>query len=144
MSVARMVRTWNIFSGIVFLQKNLWKWVAGHFSFTCNFQNMQEAVDRGKRCSSYVKHLWLSAVVGGMAFGTGKLPWWLTQRWENIKGKVVNCIFTTTWREANFSADLAANKATTMPSTQTYLFEGRLAWIFKLESPHLAYFRFVN
>ncbi|KAF9594717.1 hypothetical protein IFM89_034700 [Coptis chinensis] len=73
-------------------------------------------------------------------FGTGKLPWWLTQSWENIKGKVVNCIFTTTWREANFSTDLAANKATTMPSTQTYLFEGRPAWIFKWESPHLAYF----
>ncbi|KAF9619469.1 hypothetical protein IFM89_007044 [Coptis chinensis] len=85
-----------------------------------------------------------SAVI--KAFGTGKFPWWLTQRWENIKGKVVNCIFTATWREANFSVDLAANKATTMSSTQTYLFERMKApaWMFKWESPHLAYFRFVN
>ncbi|KAF9607882.1 hypothetical protein IFM89_003586 [Coptis chinensis] len=46
--------------------------------------------------------------------GNGNMPWSLKNRWHKCKNFFSQCILSSIWREANFSADQAAKYATDM------------------------------
>ncbi|KAF9588669.1 hypothetical protein IFM89_014390 [Coptis chinensis] len=80
-------------------------------------EGIECAVQRGW-CKLWVESDSEAAIA---AFGTGNLPWYLRNRWNVCKRKLLNLKITSTWRGANLSADQVANHAITMTDNRTFV-----------------------
>ncbi|KAF9603202.1 hypothetical protein IFM89_034535 [Coptis chinensis] len=76
------------------------------------------------------------------AFNSGKIPWKLKEKWRDITTKLTILRITSTWREANFSANKAVNFGVELPVNNSFLCEGNPPWIYKWEVPDQTYYRF--
>ncbi|KAF9590106.1 hypothetical protein IFM89_030854 [Coptis chinensis] len=75
-------------------------------------------------------------------FGTSALPWQLSNRWKYILHNIQKLFITSTWREANFSADQAANQGCRLPDNLRRVEDGKPNCLTRWEHSDLHYYRF--
>ncbi|KAF6175810.1 hypothetical protein GIB67_003298 [Kingdonia uniflora] len=88
---------------------------------------------------------WLESDSSGAvkAFNNNLIPWNLENVWIESKKKMKKIRITSTWREANFSADILANRETRLLEGITESIIGKPHFLKKIEIPMCEYFRFV-
>ncbi|XP_026399370.1 uncharacterized protein LOC113295234 [Papaver somniferum] len=74
-------------------------------------------------------------------FKSGKLPWIVTTRWNNICSKL-HWDFVHSFREINFSADTQAKTGAGLNKGEYIVYTGRPPFLKKIEIPFFPYFRF--
>ncbi|KAF9601180.1 hypothetical protein IFM89_017128 [Coptis chinensis] len=103
-------------------------------------ENEEVAIEKGWL------NLWLESDSAAAieAFSTGKIPWPLSKTWGWCKSKLQRCMLSHTWREANFAADIAAKRGSSLDKDEVSVYVGILPWLYKWENPNELYFRFVT
>ncbi|KAF6150914.1 hypothetical protein GIB67_000080 [Kingdonia uniflora] len=89
---------------------------------------------------------WLESDSSGTvkAFNNNLIPWNHENVWMEAKKKMKKIIITSTWREANISADILANRGTMLLEGIMESIIGKPQFLRKIEILMCEYFRFVQ
>ncbi|KAF5179380.1 hypothetical protein FRX31_031033 [Thalictrum thalictroides] len=76
------------------------------------------------------------------SFAHNRVPWQMKFRWLKVVKFFTMLQMSTTWREANFSADKASKVALSLTPHILYSYEERPTWLTVCENPDTSYYRF--
>ncbi|XP_026399697.1 uncharacterized protein LOC113295581 [Papaver somniferum] len=69
------------------------------------------------------------------------LPWFVIQRWEDVRQLYDSIRFKHTYRETNFVADIMAKRGCQLGEGEGINYDGRPGFLNSIEYPHVSYFR---
>lgn len=86
--------------------------------------------------------IWSDSVSAIYALENMALPWFVIQRWEDVRQLYDSIRFKHTYRETNFAADIMAKRGCQLGEGEGINYDGRPDFLNSIEYPHVSYFRF--